>query len=183
MNQAPIAVILTVTIWIELLVSYSPWILLLGEVYLGKRVYDATRRRFLLHQKMMQLRLLTSSLRQSRQRARISDSASYETSDVPSENRALLLMFREQLPAIPNVAWERLAIVMVVASVFVLAFSAMNVLLLPFANRAVLSLLPLCLPLAIIPLPYLLSVKPRATLLLVMAVLGTSFFALVLFGV
>lgn len=92
-------------------------------------------------------------------------------------------MFREQLPAIPNVAWERLAIVMVVASVFVLAFSAMNVLLLPFANRAVLSLLPLCLPLAIIPLPYLLSVKPRATLLLVMAVLGTSFFALVLFGV
>jgi hypothetical protein len=29
----------SMTIWIDLLIGFSPWILLLGEIYLGKRVY------------------------------------------------------------------------------------------------------------------------------------------------
>jgi hypothetical protein len=171
------------TIWIDLLISFSPWIFLLGEVYLGKRVYDATRRRSLLHQKMAQLRLLASSLRQSPQRTHAPNSASQGTSHTPPENLALLLMFREQLPAMPSITWDRLATVTVVASVFVLAYLGISVLLRPFANRALLDVLPLCVPLAVTPLPYLFSMKPRATLLLLVAALGLSFLTLVLMGV
>jgi hypothetical protein len=176
-------VILPMATWIDLLISFSPWILLLGEVYLGKRVYDATRRRSLLHQRLAQLRLLTSSHRPSPQRTHASNSASQGASHAPPENLALLLMFREQLPAMPSVTWDRLATVIVVASVFVLAYLGMSVLLRPFANRALLGVLPLCLPLAAIPLPYLFSMKPRATLLLLTTALGLSFLTLVLMGV
>ena len=171
------------TIWIDLLISFSPWIVLLGEVYLGKRVYDATRRRSVLHQKMAQLRLLVSSLRQSPQRARTSNSGSQGTSHTPPQDLALLLMVREQLPATPSVTWDRLATVTVVASVFMLVYLGMSVLLRPFANRALLAVLPLCLPLAVIPLPYLFSMKPSATLLLITAALGLRFLTLVLMGV
>jgi hypothetical protein len=170
-------------IWIDLLIGFSPWIFLLGEVYLGKRVYDATRRRSLLRQKMAQLRLLASSLRQSPQRTHASSSASQGASRSPPENLALLLMFREQLPAMPSVAWDRLATATVVGSVFVLACLGMSVLLRPFAYRELLDVLPLCLPLAAIPLPYLFSMKPRATLLLLVAALGLTFLTLALMGV
>lgn len=175
--------ILPMTIWIDLLISFSPWILLLGEVYLGKRVYDATRHRSVLHQKMAQLRLLASSLRQSQQNAHALDSASQGGPHTSPENLALLLMFREQLPTMPSVTWDRLATVTVVASVFALAYLGMSVLLRPFANRALLGVLPLCLPLATIPLPYLFSMKPRATLLLLVGVLGLSVLTLVFMGV
>jgi len=171
------------TIWIDLLIGFSPWIFLLGEVYLGKRVYDATRHRLVLHQKMVQLRLLASSLRQSSQNTHALDSASQVAPHTSPENLALLLMFREQLPAMPSVNWDPLATVTVVASVFVLAYLGMSILLRPFAYRALLDVLPLCLPLAIIPLPYLLRMKPRATLLLLAAALGPSFLTLVLMGV
>jgi len=175
--------ILSVTIWIDLLVSFSSWILFLAEVYLGKRVYDATRRRLLLRQKIAQLRLMASSTGQRQRRIYASSSTAQQPSDRTPENLAFLLLFREQLPALPNTTWERLAMTSVVASVFVLAYGGVSVLLRPIVNRALLSVLPVCLPLAIIPFPYLLTMKPHATLLILAGTLASALLMLVLTGV
>lgn len=89
-------------------------------------------------------------------------------------------MLREQLPIISSVAWERLATATVLASVFVLTYGGVGILLRPFANGATLNILPLCLPLAIVPLPYLLRMRPHTTLTLLVAALALTFLALIL---
>jgi hypothetical protein len=176
-------VIPPVTVWIDLLLGFAPWILLLLEGYLAKRVYAAARHRKLLHQKTALLRLLAGSLRQSPPGTHASDSAGQEVSHNPLETLPLLLLLHEQLPVIPNVTWERLARATVVASVFALTYLGMGILLRPFVSRAALNVLPLCLPLTIIPLSYLLRMKPRPTLLVLVAALGLSFLTLVLMRV
>jgi hypothetical protein len=179
-SPAPMVVIAVLTTWIDLLLSLAPWILLLSEIYLAKRVYGTTRRRTLLHQKMAQLRLHAGALNQSRSGTRTSDPTGQHLPNTPSENPTLLLMLREQLPIISSVAWERLATAAVLASVFVLTYGGVGILLRPFANGARLNILPLCLPLAIVPLPYLLRMRPHTTLTLLVAALALTFLALIL---
>jgi hypothetical protein len=159
------------------------WIIFFCEAYLAKRVYQAIKTKFQFRKRVAQLRLLNATIPAS-----VSPSPPTLSTDVDSQltnplHVATLLMLREALPSAQKNQLRHLTTGTFLAGVFAVVFLVLNYLFHPIVNRWALSLLPLWFPLLVLPLPYLLEMKPSRTLLLLLSGMGLSLLMLFIFGV
>ncbi len=169
--------------WIDLwLFEIIRWIVFLGEVYIAKRMYHIINAKTQFRKRVNQLRLLAApvSTSQSPQPNTLSSSTGSQKPD--SLHTATLLLLRDILPSQQRNQWRVIATGTFIGSIFTVVFLATNYLFHPIVNQWTLSLLPLCLPLVVISLPYLLDMKPPRTLLLFLGGLSLSFLMLFIFG-
>ncbi len=170
--------------WIDLwFFEIIRWIVFLIEVYLAKRVYHFAQSKIQFSKRIAQLRLLNSQVPESPSH---SQNNQYNTAgNLKSQSRQIttLMILRDAFPSPHGGQWRGIATGTFVASIFAAVFLMMNYLFHPIVNQWVPGFLPLLLPLIVLPLPYLLEMKPLRTLLLLLGVLGLSFFMLFTFGV
>lgn len=170
--------------WIDLLVfEIIRWIVFCSEVYLAKRVYHIIQSKTQFRKRVAQLRLLTTPVSASRFPPPNTLSVTAGPQKTESLHIATLLMLREALPSPQGNQWRGIATGTFVVSIFAVVFLMMNYLFRPIVNQLTLSLLPLWIPLVVLPLPYLLEMKPPRTLLFLLGGLGLSLLMLFIFGV
>ncbi len=149
--------------------------ILLGEVYVAKRVYHAIQGKAEFRKWLVQLRLMSAAFPSPEPHQ-----PQPETGEATPQRMATWMLLQGRTPQPPRALWRKLAKTTYLASVFTAIYLAVNFLLHPIVNSWALSLIPLCLPLIIIPVPYLLDIEPSTALIILIAGLGLGFLALVM---
>ncbi len=149
--------------------------ILISEAFVAKQVYHAIKGKAEFRKWIVQLRLMSSAFQSDGQHQ------SLPTNGVASPQRmATWMMLQGQSPRPPRILWRKFATAAYLVNVFAAVYLAMNYLMHPIVNSWALGLLPLCLPLIVIPLPFLLDLEPSSALLILIAGLGLGFLALVM---
>jgi len=164
-----------------LLLHVARWVLLLVEVLLARRIYRAVRNQSLLRRRLAKLSsIATAILRPSN----VSGSPEPQppTRGLQLEAASILLL-GELLPSPPRILWRRLAEAVQVVAVFVVVFLGASYLMRPSTGQWALFLLPPILPLVFLPLPYLLSLEPSPSALLMGAGVALGILSILILGV
>jgi hypothetical protein len=149
--------------------------ILLGEVYIAKRVYHAIQGKAEFRKWLVQLRLMSTAFTSQEQQHSLPD-----VEGTTPQRMAAWMMLQGRTPHPPRILWRKIAKATYLASVFIAIYLAVNFLLHPIVNSWALGLIPLCLPLIITPVPYLLDIEPSSALIILIAGLGLGFLALVM---
>ncbi len=158
-----------------LLLEIVQWGILLGEALIAKQVYHAIQGKTEFRKWLVQLRLMSTAFPSQGQHQ-----SPLATGVAAPQRMATWMMLQGRTPHPPRILWRKLATGAYLVSVFAAIYLAVNYLLHPIVNAYFLSLLPLCLPLIIIPIPFLLDVEPSSALLILIAGLGLGFLALIM---
>jgi hypothetical protein len=159
-----------------LLIEIVQLAILIIEGLIAKQVYHAIQRREEFRKWLVQLKLMSTTFPNQESPT----SATSVTGASPSQQMATWLLLQGRTPRPPRILWRKLASATYIASVFTAMFLAVNYLLRPIVNSWALSLVPLCIPVIVMPIPFLLEVKPSTALLILIAGLALGFFALAL---
>ncbi len=149
--------------------------ILLGEAFIAKQVYHAIQGKAEFRKWLVQLRLMTSSFPSQElfQSQQASDAAA-------PQRMATWMMLQGQAPRPPRIFWRKFATAAYLVNVFTAVHLVMSFILHPIVNSWTPSLLPLCLPLIVIPIPFLLDIEPQSALLILITGVGLGFLALVM---
>ena len=138
-------------------------VVLLVEAFIAKRIYNAVKGRIHYQKQLAQIRLIASVIQPPQIRAQSPNTTTRKGSGKAEHQIAPLLMLRDQIPTTPHPLWDHIATCTSITSVFVVVFLMVSFFLRPITNQWALSLVPICLPLIFVPLPYLLRMNSPST--------------------